>query len=506
LFLIFEVALFPLHELPATRPETDGIGYMLRSVGPLFQIADFHGPGYSWAIRVAVFLGLDLFSAAKLVSIVSALLFLVFAWLLMIPWNGPRAASIALFLLAPAPAVFLGGASILSDMLAAACFLACFAVLSAPSRVTATHFALSGAVAALAYLTRSIYATALVIPIVFLLLKTYSDDLNVNLRRLTAYAGAFAAITTPWLVFVYREKGSPFWSLNHLNLAFRMYRRGQGWNAFPVEEAFAGAWDVLRADPVRFLTMWMDEIIRAPSRVLHLIPPLALVAAIGCLIWFLRFNRAKLAYVLAVTPYLLAVSLVWHEDRYYLILAPLAASFIAEFITETSGAIAPLKIPAPLRPFSGRTVLHTAFIVVAVLLCAPQTFRRVRELLADQAPEYRAAARWIATHGVPSPSVLAAKPHVAFYCGARDIRFRDVRLQDVEVPELSGILKRSRPTYFVFDERYAAAEFPNLRSLLDQRQTPLPGILTPVFVTESPRKVVVYEVAAQLAARAPPNE
>lgn len=506
LFLIFEIVLFQFHTLPVTRPETDGIGYMLRASGPVFQLADFHGPGYSFAIRAIAVLGMDLFTAAKIVSIAAGAAFLVVSWAIVASFSGPREASVATILMAATPAVFLGAASILSDMLAAACFLGSLALLGVARRISLWHFSAAGALAGFAYLTRSIYGTALLIPFVIVVLKLNGDTLAANLRRVAAYFAAFGVTTAPWLIFVYSETGSPFWNLNHLNLAFRMYRDGQGWNAFPADGAFAGVWAVVQSDPGRFLQMWIQEISRTPSRILHLIPPLAIATAIGCLVWFIRLNRAKLTYLLAVTPYLLAVSLVWYEDRYYLIFAPLAAAFIAALITGIPTAIEKLKIPVPWRaPVSGVIVQGIA-LAIGVGFCVPWTLLAAELFLADQAPEYRAAANWLSERAEPSISVLAAKPHIAFYSGARDIRFRDVRLQDATAVDLAGFLEQARPTYLVFDQRYAALEFPNLRSLLDERRAPLPALLTPVFIAESPSKVVVYRVAGQLAAGARARE
>ena len=496
LFLISEIVLFQFHTLPATRSETDGIGYMLRASGPVFQLADFHGPGYSFAIRAVALLGPDLFTAARIVSIAAGVAFLALSWLIVATSSGPREASVAIVLLAASPTVFLGAASILSDMLAAACFLGSFTLLSAPARISWRHFAAAGALAGLAYLTRSIYAAAFVIPIAIILLKLNGDPFVHNLRRLAAYFATFALITAPWLIFVYTERGSPFWSLNHLNLAFRMYREDQGWNAFPASAAFGGAWDVIRSDPARFLSLWFHQIAGAPARILRLVPPLAIAAAAGCLPWFFRMNRAKLAYLSAVTPYLLAVSLVWYEDRYYLIFAPLAAAFVATLIMALPKLASRVKLPA----FASKSTASAAALA-AVGLCIPQTVRTAEQFLADQAPEYQAAANWLREHGGPAVSVMAAKPHIAFYSSARDIRFRDVRLQDATPAEIPGILERARPAYFVYDERYSAQEFPNLRPFLDETSAPLRELLTPVFVAESPRKIVVYRVTGVLAAK-----
>lgn len=501
LFLIVEIVFFQFHTLPATRPETDGIGYMLRASGPLFQLADFHGPCYSWAIRAAALVGFDPFTAAKIVSIAAGAAFLILSWLIVASFSGPRDASVAIVLLAASPTVFLGAASILSDMLAAACFLGSFALLVVPRRISALHFGAAGALGAFAYLTRSIYGTALLIPIVIVLLKPDGGALATSPRRVAAYFAAFALISAPWLIFVYAEKGSPFWSLNHLNLAFRMYREGQGWNAFPAGAAFGGTWDVIRSDPARFLSLWIRELAGAPSRILHLFPRLAIAAAVGCLLWLCRMNRAKLAYLLAVTPYLLAVSLVWHEARYYLIFAPLAAAFVATPITALPTLANRAKFPAFTPKATTSAALQTAALAAAVGLCIPRTIQTAEQFLTDQAPEYSAAAEWLRKHGGPAISVMAAKPHIAFYSGARDIRFRDVRLQHATPTEIPGILERARPTYFVYDERYSAGEFPNLRPFLDENSAPLPELLTPVFVAESPRKIVVYRVTGVLAAK-----
>jgi hypothetical protein len=159
-----------------------------------------------------------------------------------------------------------------------------------------------------------------------------------------------------------------------------------------------------------------------------------------------------------------------------------------------------------LSKTTATAAMQTAALAAAVGVCIPQTLRTVKQFLADQAPEYQAAANWLSEHGGAAISVMAAKPHIAFYSGARDIRFRDVRLQDATAAELPGILERARPTYFIYDERYSTGEFPNLLRFLDENTAPLPELLTPVFVAESPQKIVVYRVTGVLATKSRPPE
>ena len=57
---LVEGYLFYFHHYPLVIGETDGIGYMVRS-SAFFQLDPYHGPGYSWAIRVLRLAGLDPF-------------------------------------------------------------------------------------------------------------------------------------------------------------------------------------------------------------------------------------------------------------------------------------------------------------------------------------------------------------------------------------------------------------------------------------------------------------
>ncbi|MFQ5905558.1 MAG: hypothetical protein ACE5JA_03205, partial [bacterium] len=134
--------------------------------------------------------------------------------------------------------------------------------------------------------------------------------------------------------------------------------------------------------------------------------------------------------------------------------------------------------------------------VAAVVLLALLLFISAGQIpgyFADQPLEYRAAADWLAQRVGGEASVMASKPHIAFFSKSRGISFRSHRLQDAGIEDIPEILAKANPTYFVYDERYAAVEFPQFRTLLDPHRNPYPDLLNPVFRTDSPRRLVIYK-------------
>jgi hypothetical protein len=491
-FVAVGLLLFRAHSFPLAS-EQDGVGYLAQATAPALSVHAFHGPGYPAAIRAVMGLGLDPFPAAKLVSLVSGVLFVAATWRLAASILSPEEALVAATITAFAPIVLTSSVTIMSDLMGAALFVAAVAtLLAAPAAPWAGI--LGGALAGLAYLTRDVYLIALALPLLLWLGGVPAPDRR--LRRLAAslalFAGAFVVVALPWMAIVYAERGSPVWNQHYLNVAFKMYRAEQGQNAYPRADEFAGWWDVVRLDPLRVVRGWAWTALGFPSRTLGLVVGGAMLGAAGFLTWLARFDGRK-AVLLGVTAlYGAVVSLTVPRDRYLLAGLPLAACLVASGL----GAI-----PAGIRAAGSagrrldRVPLEAGVTALTLAVLFSQDIRESRSWFADETLEYRAAAEQLARRAPAGASMLSGPRHLAFFSGTRWVGFLDgrVRLQEVGLAELPDRLARIRPTYLAFDERYAAARFPRLRDLLDPRLNPYPGMLRPVVVVDAPKRVVIYE-------------
>lgn len=489
-FLLAELCLYCYHSTPLASGETDGIGYMQRAQGPLFQMQPFHGPGYPLAIRLVHLAGPDLFSSAKLASLAFGLLFLTVAWLLLSSVTTSGNALIASALMSVNWVLTFRSVVILSDVMAASLMLTGLAVILAPQDAGRRHFISSGVLCGLAYLTRYINAVALSVPLVWLLLSPRGKG---RIGRAAPFYAGFALATLPWLAFSCRETGNPFWNSNHLNVAFAIFRNGQGWNAFPSEDQFPGLADVIRADPYLFFRNWLHNLLRLPSRTLDLFPTVGVLGGVGFFFWLCDLNWRKLTLLTIMLFFGLATCLVWIEERFLLPLLPLAASFIASGIL-----VLPRRIRLPAagvlsRASSLAIPLRTSVAILSIAATVALSASYVESFFSGQAPEYMSAAEWISSHpGGSDTSVMALKPHIAFFSNSRPVYFRDCRLQYAAAADLPAIIDQARPTYLVYDERLAAIEFPQFSKLLSPESDPYPGVLEPVLEIRDPKKLVIY--------------
>lgn len=496
-FLLCESYLFYYRSMPLTLGESDGIEYMQGATGPLFKIDDFHGPGYNWAIRLVHWTGLDIFSSAKVVSIFFGALFLVATWLLLFSVVGTPNAIISTLLISANSVFLFPSTLILSDIMAASLMLMGLAVIVASKDARAKVFIFSGALCGLAYLTRYIYIMALAAPVLWLLFSPRSPG---RLQRALLFYASFILVTAPWLVFVYREKGSPFWNLNYLNVAYAMYapeRLTAGGYAAAFKPHFQGLLDVIRSYPGLFIKNWARNIFYLPWTSLKMFSLAGIFGIVGFFFWLKDRNWKKWFIGLIMLMYCLFLCMVWLEDRYLLLILPLTASFIPSGILALSGTI---LLPSLKRVSlkSLRVPVRHVVAVIFVTALAIMAAVNVRPYFDDEAPEYAIAAQWLSTQAkYGNVSIMAAKPHIAFLSNSQNRDFRDCMLQYVGEADLPQMLKVVHPTYFVYDERYASIVFPQFRRLLNTETNPYPGILEPALTIDSPKKIVVYKYLGQ---------
>jgi hypothetical protein len=185
--------------------------------------------------------------------------------------------------------------------------------------------------------------------------------------------------------------------------------------------------------------------------------------------------------------------LVWLEARFLLAFLPLTAILVTQAIlmipTGTGDEDLPHWYNRFLRVFPWRIF---ACIILISLSFLP--LGKLPVQFEDQAVEYQLAANWLKDHKSPGESIFAAKPHIAYFSDTLYDYFRDYDLEDMELADLPALLAQIRPTYMIFDQRYAAWQFPRFEALIDPGRNPYPELLVPAFTIDQPYKLIIYEV------------
>jgi hypothetical protein len=217
-FFIGTSILLIRHSTPLARGETDGISYMMGAESILAgkgYYHDFHSPGYSAAVALMMLLVKDAFLAAKLISLIAGLVFLLASFRTTEVLFDRKIALWTLVFLATNATVVRFSVTILSDMLAACLFMAALYFLVKDERLLCRVIA--GALAGLAYLTRHVYLS---IPIAVFVLSLVRSQRLSNLAKAGVFLMAFLVVSSPWLLASHRRFGNPFHNLSYLNVAF----------------------------------------------------------------------------------------------------------------------------------------------------------------------------------------------------------------------------------------------------------------------------------------------
>jgi len=446
------------------------------------------GPGYEVALALVGFLVRDLFTAAELISVVSALAVVLLWFAILRRRSNPRLALFAVLFVAVNPHFFRFGYTASSDAFGLAILSGSLYVLLAGSGTRTA--AIAGAVAAAAFLTR--YTSIVLLPIGITVAalggRASAGGPSSRRREALAFAAGFALPAGAWLAFAL-SRGAGFAFQLHHDLAFEVFARprGMGFDAYQreLEPQFHTLWDVIARDPPAVAWQLASNCVthlRDDARLLLGWPVAACtVLGIGLAAW-----RGALArgwpFVLAAGISFLALVPVFHSERYSLILLPYYATAAAFFFAAPQFALALL----------GRTWLKPALAVVPVALSVAASVDLQRRILAQQPTEALAAAETLRSLARPGDRVIARKPHVAALAGVAAVGFPFAD----SLAELGEYAEREHARWLFFGFPEAEAR-PAFRYLLDTSAV-VPGLTVRRVTTGRPS--VLYEIAAGFGA------
>jgi Dolichyl-phosphate-mannose-protein mannosyltransferase len=517
LFCSVSLAFAREHQIGGLTVETDFYGMYAPDAAlirrGLLPTGSFSGPGYPALLALLGYLWHDDFAAAKAISLIAAPFAAVGFYAAFRQVASARVALwMLLFLLSGS--LFLQSAIMASaDMLAVA-FLAgalCFSFRPTGSRPR--NYLLAGALTGLGYLTRG---NAVVLVPAFLaalfIINPLYESLRARLKAATLYLAALTLVTAPWFWLCYRQTGTWIQNKNYLNVAMEMNGLDSSGDDFvQVVDRYHSMGDVIRENPVRFVTHVVRNAVRRISEnLVWLVPfPLNQFVPAGLLLALLRLRRRRLAFALYPMVFYLALALVAGRTRYYLFLLPFYLVTGVALLTslgrlaDSGPLIAVIGDDAPPRAdeanlpqdddgqrstVNGQRVSQLA-LALCLLVTLISSWQVMRDFLASEPRELANAAAVLRTLGHPGERVMARTAHVGTLAGLETDWLPDVP----DMAALGRYLAARQSSYLV----YGPAEQdrrPQLSAL--RRPVQAPRWLRPLYVSPA-GEVALYHVVPE---------
>ena len=486
-FLVIAFIARP-HTFGTYATETDFYHYYApdaeRIAGWQFPENPYQGPGYPVVLALGKALTGDLFTAGKWLSILSAALVGLFAFLIFERafgyWVGVGA-QLIVFVSDQFPEFAMNATT---DAFFLLLCLATLVVFTSRGLSPLPRVALTAALTSLAYLTR--YNALFLVP-TFLFGITLLDYFDLRWRerlKLAAlFVGVFLLVSAPWFYANYKQRGSPVYNANYLNIATEFYPELANDNVFQegtrkLSERFNSFGEVLGYDPARIVKHYpvnfYDSIVQSVTGDL-VSPWVGWFALAGFVLALFERRRSKPATLILFSGvvYLLLLALTHWEARYYFYIMVLYAGlavYAAFPLLELIQARGVLRHPAAmLAPIA----------LVAVMLAHSFTMakKETTKFLRSHPREVIKACGYFKAANVTGARVVARKPHVAYICNQEWVFFPPVKSLD----DLRAWSKDNRVDYITISS-VEISRRRELAALKDPRNAP--AWLEPVWINE----------------------
>lgn len=476
IFLAISLPVFFAHEIPYTGYESDGIGYMQmsRSLGRTpFWISPYGGGiGMPLAIKLAHFIFPDIFFAAKAVSLVSGVLFVLLSVSVMGRTFDPVTGILTGILLSVNPSILLYSSVSLSDMLGAVLPLLSLRLLLGEKRARDTF--LSGLFLGLAWTTRPVTICFFPLPVIYFAFLKKDKKILADPKFILISFGILAGMS-PQLWANYVLFKNPFYTENWRNIAIGLY----GWTTAAQPHSFL---EMVGQDPFGFMLYWIKQfLIVIPRNLLNAAYLPFLVAVPG---YFLALRQSKPSGLLVVIglgalAYLSLLALVWRlEPRYFMVLLPL---------------IFASAVYAWRYLFPDRKWLLGIGLLIALGSSSAASIKTWQDYKADEYRGYKLAGEFLHQTAGPGQMILAARPDVGFYAEKNPLLLFS-RLGASERKNLESAVVKRNIRWIVYDVKRGLKEHPQFYWLLE------PGLVKQkrlnwslAFQGTVPYKIVVWK-------------
>lgn len=427
-------------------------------------ILQWHPPLYSFALAMVYLAVGDWFSTGLMVSILSSLVAMSCGFLLVQRLLGPDAGAGALLAFAASAPFLTLSATASSDVFFLALFLASvLTALHAIERPSVRGWVLCGVLVGCSLLTRSNALTLAALVAAPLLVQA------PNRRRLQYALCCGCGLLIPvllWVVYA-RATGSPLAPTgNAVNLALTYYASGDrvtGEARMLVEGRFDNLVDVIMHDPLRIaVTYAKDAMALLKSGLARLLePPLGLFIGAGVVaLLVVRHDPITLGLVAVLLAQVLLVNAKAFDVRFYLFLLPLLGAGLAVLARMLAAWADHLRVR---RAIAGGLAVCA---LVAVAAALAQAFLKTNENQAELREAVPAAQKALPA----GATVMARKPHVAFFAGVTWVWLPDLPSMAALSTQL-GDIANAGPVFLYYGSSERAFR-PQLAGLAKADQAP----------------------------------
>ncbi len=481
------------HEVGAYGVETDFYGLYARDAqrvlhGQMVKERD-HGPGYASLVALASLATGDVFTAGKLCSWVSALGVLLFSYLTFRRLTDSRVAFWASLFsgLVLVRYSFVVNIDIVFACFALAAIWLFYKYLDEKRRL---WLALAGLVSGLAVMIRY---NGLLVPggvvVGLLALEWGRYRLGVRLKRLAFYLVFFLIPVLPWETYLFVAEKSPSSPGLNLALAWEYYGPGGRFDGDErmaaveqeVQFKYSSFREYILAEPIDFTRHYARNLLAYAEDLLGTFFPFPashLILA-GFLVYLVIADGALLS--LSVFPLLayLGASLVHFYSRYYLVMVPFLALYLAI-----------LFFGGKWETYKGKMVPAKLAVILVLVWALAATWRisyiRSQDLIINEPKHLLGLAEDLRQVASPGEKLLSRKPHLAFLSGLEHSYFPPANT----VEEVIDFARRNGAVYVLYGEVEK-----NYRPQLSIMQYPdsVKALLVPVAV-DSTNGEIVYKL------------
>lgn len=441
--------------------ETDFLAEGIAEAGRILRLAplalEVHPPGYAMAVALLHLAVPDWVTDGLLLSWASALVVLALCFRLFGSIGGAAAAWGSMLGLLGSATFVAYAAQATSDVFFLALVVAAFfAADRAITSGSVRRFVLLGIVVGVCLLTR---ANGLTLLVLFAAPWLDRRSRPAAFRRTAGMAAGFLVPVLMWVVFA-AATGSPLAPRKtYADLAQTYFPGGEDRVSGDVQERagkqFHGALDVLTRDPLHVVRVYARDLASLATSLLLrdslVVFPLLLFALPGTLLLLLTVRKPFLhLYAAATAAQLLLVNLKAYESRYYLFLVPLLGAGAGWGLARFFRAL----------PDARSRAVAAAIVLLLALVGAWDSHAEVVRSLHAQDAELGEAVAIVHERVGHDELVVARKPHVSFYAGARWLSFPDVTTWDELETALAGEGGgRAVHVFYGSAERYYRSQF-----------------------------------------------
>jgi len=456
-FIIMLVISYGYHKVGDYNVETDFFWSYVPQGQSFFHgdivIDKYRGPLYPIILALfSIVFGNNYFNAGVFIALLSASLVLFLTFKLVKQIFNSKIAVAATLLLAVNKVFIQYTYSAGTDMFFNVIALSAFYYLFAYKEGNKKYLVISAVFTALAYLTR--YNGVFIVISAFVIILFFNLYKTTFVKRLIAFGLfiiVFLILIAPWGVYTKEKTGKAFFNENYQNIAYEYIAKDNniGWDQFWYDKKsdYTSLKDIILKEPTTFFSKFFSNIFGHLKEDLGGLMgwQVGIFSILGLIAMFLKFpDERKLSYILLNVFFFGILLLVFYTDRFSLFLIPFYAVLAANFFLTDNSSLGRMFNKQPTGFYAIWAILIIWTLAVSVKFNADN--------ISSGDKNIAKVAKWFKKN-VPDAerkgqTIIARKPHVAYYLGLKYHEFPYVQSYD----SLISILKASKIKYMYFGE------------------------------------------------------